>query len=228
MYITIFFHINNRCISNITSIELDLISNKFTKNYAINGGAIYIDKRHVDNINVNNTINIKRNIFHENLAENFGGAIYSDYDMLYLSEIMENEIKFNNARIMGGGTFLSKMVKESLSKITNIDFSNNTVNSYINNYTSKPFYITLNSTLDDSSTSITSGQHLQLEFYLYDEYDNIIEDITKYYYSINLRITIEEKDTEIFNNDDDDDKNSNYYLIGNIGSFVKGKNKLVY
>ncbi|OUM67532.1 hypothetical protein PIROE2DRAFT_58679 [Piromyces sp. E2] len=214
----------NSCINNINNLELDLISNTFTKNSAINGGVLYINSASNDK-NIKSDINILENTFSENSAEYFGGAIYSDYSMLNFSEIKDNEISFNKAGVMGGGMFISKIFNDNKSKIKNMNFSNNTVDSFLNNYSSKPSYITLNtSVLDETSFNITSGEHIPLEFYLYDEYDNIIEDVTKYYSSINLKITIENENINIF--EDDDITNSNYNIIGNIGSFIKGKCEL--
>ncbi|ORX43920.1 hypothetical protein BCR36DRAFT_399767 [Piromyces finnis] len=206
------------CISNITNIELDLTSNTFIKNSAINGGAIYIGERYLNNKDAMNSVTIKGNQFLKNSAENFGGAIYSDYDLLHFLDISESEVTLNKAGIMGGGMFISNISQNETNSIKNMAFTNNTVNSYINDYSSKPSYIKLNSTI--TNKNITSGKHLPLTFVLYDEFDNIIEDITKYYSSITLRVVLEEENSTM----DDYARNIklDYNLIGNIGSFSKG------
>ncbi|OUM70113.1 hypothetical protein PIROE2DRAFT_1794, partial [Piromyces sp. E2] len=215
------------CIDNISKINLDLNSNNFLNNKAaLNGGALYL-KDGVDLVdNDNDIINFENNIFSKNSAENFGGAIYSEFSYLYLATSKNNEITYNDAGIMGGGIFSPQNVKKTIFNMDNFKIENNTVNFYINNHTSNPTYIALNTELTNENLNIVTGDHFPLEFTLYDEYYNIVEDITRYYSSMTLKLTLEEENPNQ-NYEDNENKNSiNYKLIGNIGSFVKGQCKL--
>jgi len=205
-----------------------LISNEFINNKASNGGALYLEDG--NDINENNTdiINIENNTFQKNSAENFGGAIYSEYSHLYLATSKNNEITFNNAGVMGGGIYTPKNAKKTIFNIDDLKIENNTVNSYINDYTSKPSYITLNTVLPNENINIVTGDPFPLDFTLYDEYDNVIEDITKYYSSMIIKVILEEINTPYQNgeNINNKKKNSNFKLIGNIGTFIKGNNNI--
>ncbi|OUM70298.1 hypothetical protein PIROE2DRAFT_56958 [Piromyces sp. E2] len=91
-------NIQLKCFDNINDLELNMISNKFYKNSAKNGGAIYFGKRKDINISNNNkTINFENNQFIENTASDFGGAIYSKYDELYLGTTKNNVFSHNRA-----------------------------------------------------------------------------------------------------------------------------------
>jgi len=164
-------------------------------------------------------ISIQDNSFEMNHAENFGGAIYSEFSKLYLASTKNNSIMMNNARIFGGGLYSPKSSNKTLFNIDDYLIINNTANSIINNYTTKPSYIILDNVFANNFTNITTGNHLPLQFSIYDEYDHAIEDITNYYSSITLRITLEEKD---HTNDVYENSNYNYNLIENIGTFVYG------
>lgn len=205
-----------------------MISNEFINNKASNGGALYLEDG--NDINENNTdiINIENNTFQKNSAENFGGAIYSEYSHLYLATSKNNEITFNNAGVMGGGIYTPKNAKKTIFNIDDLKIENNTVNSYINDYTSKPSYITLNTVLPNENINIVTGDPFPLDFTLYDEYDNVIEDITKYYSSMIIKVILEEINTPYQNgeNINNKKKNSNFKLIGNIGTFIKGNNNI--
>ncbi|OUM69480.1 hypothetical protein PIROE2DRAFT_2569 [Piromyces sp. E2] len=210
------------CLTNIIDMKVELISNQFYKNKAINGGAFYLESD--INNNEKNIITIKNNIFKENIAENFGGAVYSNFKNFYISNSLNNTITDNEAGIMGGGVYFHQYINKKIFNLENIQIENNTVNSYINNYTSKPSYIKLNTTLNidnDNIINITTGDRFPLNFTLFDNFDNIIEDITKYYSSITLKVTLDEDNS----NEDD---TILYYLKGNIGSFVKGKSKKLH
>lgn len=202
-------------------MELNLISNNFEKNKAINGGALYL----ADGIKLNNDedrkINIENNIFDENIAEDFGGAIYSNFSKLYLSTTKNNTISLNKAGIMGGGLYTPNSIDKNLFDITDTKFINNTVNSDINDYTSMPAYINLDTTLSKNPIDLISGDSLSLIFSVYDEYNNTIKDITKYYSSVLLNIMLEEKNNELMKRN----KNQKYKLTGNISTFINGKIK---
>ncbi|ORX77657.1 hypothetical protein BCR32DRAFT_247751 [Anaeromyces robustus] len=207
------------CINNLSSLKLDLISNRFINNKAINGGAIYLSEGDIKNLEINNKSRIitsKNNIFKENIALDFGGAIYYNSRQIKITNFESNEIILNKAGIMGGGVYFEELLSKEEFKGYKFTLNNNTVSSYIDNYTSKPAYITLDTNLNKNSFNITTGDYFPLSFSLYDKYDNLIVDITKYYSFINLKVLLEEK------NPSNSDNNSNISLKGNIGLFVHG------
>jgi len=143
---------------------------------------------------------------------------------------------------MGGGIYSPNLIKYNVLNINNnCTIKNNTINSFENNYASKPSYILLKSlsnpelnniNVDDYINNsknkpdkykfnITSGDHLPLSFFLYDEFNNIVNDITKYYSSLVLKLTV----TPSTNLDKEETSRINNlysYLSGNIGSFLNG------
>ncbi|OUM63781.1 hypothetical protein PIROE2DRAFT_61093 [Piromyces sp. E2] len=103
------------CLDNIVDATLILDSNKFTKNHAVNGGALYLEnKNNISQGDTKTTILFNNNIFNENDALNFGGAIYSNYDKLYLANVSNNNITHNNAGVMGGGIYSPKHTEMTL------------------------------------------------------------------------------------------------------------------
>jgi len=209
-----------RCLENISKLNLSLTNTYFIKNKAVNGGAIYISdsiSKDIDNINDNiyNNIKIENNTFKENTANDFGGAIYSEYSKFYLADSKNNLITFNKAGIMGGGIYSPKYVDKTIFDLSNNIIENNTINSFIDNYTSKPSYILLNTIFEDDTINIITGEYISLVFTLYDEFDNIVNDITKFYSSITLKLTLT-------NEYEYDQNNLNYIINGNICSFING------
>ena len=193
-------------------MELSLNSNIFIDNNADNGGAIYFGNERTNTDNMDNpTIIINSNIFKENKAELFGGAIYSNYHKLGQATVNDNQIVYNEAGISGGGIYSPNVsINKTLFDMTKIKIENNTVDSFIDNYSSKPSYIMLNS---NKTISVNVGEYIPLMFSLYDDFDNIIIDITKYYSFLSLKLVIMETDSSDINNS---------YILGNIGSFIKG------
>jgi len=209
---------------------LDLDSNSFLNNHAKNGGAIYFanDIQSNENDEYISNINFNNNKFINNSAQNFGGGIYSEFYRLHLSQSKDNEIIYNSAGILGGGCFSPKNKDVNMFDINNWNIENNTVNSVINNYSSKPSYITLNTTTTENNNiiNISSGNNISLNFTLYDEYDNILSDVSQYFpISIKLELEIDNNNK----NDDNDilydtEINSNHKVYSNIGTFIKGNN----
>ncbi|ORY46284.1 hypothetical protein LY90DRAFT_14027 [Neocallimastix californiae] len=94
---------------------------------------------------------------------------------------------------MGGGIHSNNWTNTNFIDTYNNKIDNNTVISYFkNDYSSKISYISLDTKLVDNLIETHSGQPFQLQFSLYDDYDNVITDITKYYSSMILKITIKE------------------------------------
>ncbi|ORX64116.1 hypothetical protein BCR32DRAFT_273221 [Anaeromyces robustus] len=280
------------CFDNISELKLNVISNIFEKNEAINGGAIYFAEKSktsvneyynsnnsndmeylsllnsitkiaddteittinenekkekndnsgkIENENENVIIVIENNYFIENVAINFGGAIYSEYDMLYLATTKNNTVIKNSAGIMGGGIYSPKYVNKTLFNLNNWKFINNTVSSNIDNYTSKPSYIKLNNSYKNGKEiKIRTGDQIYLNFTLHDEFDQLVKDITKYYSGITLILYMtindnkensnenknedyNEYENEYYNINIYNKKNQNFYrLTGNIGMFTNG------
>jgi len=185
----------------------------------VNGGAIYV-KNSMNNFsndnNENNIGYINDNVFISNEARNYGGAIYSEYNKIYLIENKNNTISYNKAGIDGGGIYSSNIVNKNLFDINQFEFINNTVNSFKNEYSSLPYYIVLNTKMENNSIKISSGDYLPLSFSLYDEYNNILEDMAKYY-SIALKISLYYED-----NKDNSSTSDKIILNGNREVFVKG------
>ncbi|ORX49040.1 hypothetical protein BCR36DRAFT_413035 [Piromyces finnis] len=206
-------------IKNILDMNLDLNSNIFIKNEATNGGAIFIsNKLNRDN---EGRINFENNVFLKNKAYSFGGAIYTEYDELVSSFTVNNTVANNDADIIGGGIFISNSSKMRLLDMNKWNINNNTVNARINNYFTRPAYIKLNSSIYKNEIKITTGDHLPLNFILYDEYDQPIEDETEYYSTILIKLSL----IPITNNDKEliDDVHNKYNLIGNVGTYVNGE-----
>ncbi|KAL6621916.1 hypothetical protein U3516DRAFT_795632 [Neocallimastix sp. 'constans'] len=159
------------CFDEISNLRLNLSSNEFSKNNAVNGGAIYMKNGKIINMNENKTLIIENNIFNENSAEDFGGAMYSEFQKIYLAILVNNKFSYNKAGILGGGIFSPNSVVENLFNLENNIYLNNTVNSIINDYTSKPAYILLEPDFPDNLIQITTGAYLNLVFTLYDEFN---------------------------------------------------------
>jgi len=208
-------------MDNIKGLELNLTDNSFINNKAINGGALYLIDNKLENkneIQENKSIVIQNNLFERNTAENFGGAIYSEYHKLYTAKAKKNIFKFNEAHIMGSAAYSPNAVNETL-----FDFNDNTIKE--DDYTSKPAYITFHA---PDNNNITTGASFPISFTLYDEFYKPFKDKLKYYSSMTLKVKLTEEDkiNDLKYKNDDDDKNNqniNYNIIGNVGSFTNGK-----
>ncbi|ORX84871.1 hypothetical protein BCR32DRAFT_291039 [Anaeromyces robustus] len=204
------------CFNDITNMELNLNSNLFNNNKAVNGGALsFEDNKGIikNNINyrkrrkrneiiendnsLNNIIiNMENNIFEKNQAENYGGAIYSNYNSINSYINKNNKIKYNEAGIMGGGIYSKNIWNNSKCIFIfdhSSDFQENISNNHLNNYSSKPSYISLDNKIKGNKISLYSGDLLPLSFSLYDEYDNIVEDKAKFLSYVMLTLSLKEK-----------------------------------
>jgi len=172
-------------------MDLNLTSNTFTENKSINGGALYLRSYNDLNTDSSNNIQFNYNLFEDNFAENFGGAIYSEYSQLYKAKTVNNSIINNKAGVIGGGVYSPFAISKNLFNINSYEVLNNTANGLINNYASRPMYIVLNTKLDETVNEIRSGDYFPLTFTLFDEFDKIYVDIIKYYslFNINLDLT---------------------------------------
>jgi len=211
------------CFENVLNMELHLNSNEFGKNKARNGGALYFGEEQKTDTSYaykNKEMVIENNKFYENLAEMFGGAIYTNYNKISLVTIKNNTVINNIAGVMGAGIYTSNPFDNGTINIDGFTFNSNFVDSLLDNYTSKPTYISLNTTLIKNSKKINAGDYYPLIFTLHDEYGHIITDITKHFSMITLKLNIFLKTDITDKVEKDDDKN--VYLFGNVCTFVNG------
>lgn len=197
------------------NLNLELKYNNFNHNEALDGGALYLFNLLKENNNIPMYhMKLENNTFFKNHARNFGGALYIDFDKFDLLSIKNNEIFNNNADIMGGGLFSFNLNKTFNSN--DMYIYNNTANSLNNDYSSKPSLILLQTELTEKNLNITSGKHLPLLFYLYDEYGNFINDISNFYSDISIKIVLEEV------NDENNIEKEYLNLFGNECTFING------
>jgi len=221
-------------------MKLDLISNTFKNNKGLNGGALYlsngINTKTSNNYNnkmeKKDKITIENNVFVNNCAENFGGAIYSNYNKLYLASSLNNTISYNTAKSMGGGIYVLNSVTTNIFDMKNWTIYNNTVNSYIDNYSSNPAYLILDPNIPKTELSIVSGNFLPLNFTLYDHFNKTIVDISRYYSSLELHLTLK-SESEINGKMSNEKEDSTPILIENTGAFLNGNirrnlNRVIY
>jgi len=103
---------------------------------------------------------------------------------------------------MDGGIYsLFSEEKELYFNEEKFKFKNNSVDNYINNIGSKPSFINLKTKIN--SYNITTGDYFPLSFILYDRFDAILEDFSKYYSFMTLKVNLEEDDEE----GEEEDKN---------------------
>jgi len=133
----------------------------------------------------------------------------------------------NEADIMGELGYSPKFTNRTLFKLENNiirGFENST--KYI--ITSKPAYIVLNTSLINKNTIIT-GETYPIQFSLYDEYDHIYIDESKYYSSLTIKMILIEKNNMNIEYDEDiyESDENRYKLVDNVCSFINGKKKLL-
>ncbi|OUM64331.1 hypothetical protein PIROE2DRAFT_8882 [Piromyces sp. E2] len=164
-------------------------------------------------------INFENNTFLRNKAENFGGAIYSEYDKMNSTTSTNNTVRHNSAGIMGGGIFISTPNKKGLLNINQWNITNNVVYSDEDNYYTKPTSIKLKTPIVNNEIIITSGDYLSFTFELFDGYDTKIKDITEYYSTLTLKLSLSPIDEH---NIDDDHNINQFSLSGNEVSCLNG------
>ncbi|ORX87048.1 hypothetical protein BCR32DRAFT_289585 [Anaeromyces robustus] len=201
------------CLDNIKNLNLEIKDSIFKNNYGLNGGALYLSNKDIlDSSDLYNASLIIKNVnFYSNQAENFGGAIYSEYNKLYLSEVSNITFKNNSAFIAGGALYTPNKIESNLILNKEIQYDSNIAQSYGNNISTNPIYAILESEYKNDELIISSGGYLSFLFNLYDDQKNIIEDKTNYYNTILIKLTL-------FN-----DKNLYYHINGNVCNFMFGK-----
>jgi len=155
-----------------------------------------------------------------NTANNFGGGIYSEFKLNGINNIITG----NKAGIMGGGIYIPKYLNEPINCSMNCTIRNNKVNSYNDDYSSIPYSISLSTELKEIYTNITTGTFFPLLFRVNDIFGNKLNDVTKYYSSMILKVILKNENFENVNvNYKNSDFNSNYDLKGNIVSLINGQ-----
>ncbi|ORX40407.1 hypothetical protein BCR36DRAFT_222681, partial [Piromyces finnis] len=92
------------CINNVNFLDINISSSNFENNHGLDGGAFYINKgTTMDSIS---SIRIYNTLFKNNVAYNFGGAIYSDIEMFNITDI--NNVKFIGNNAYAGGSIYIK------------------------------------------------------------------------------------------------------------------------
>ncbi|OUM63926.1 hypothetical protein PIROE2DRAFT_9457, partial [Piromyces sp. E2] len=209
----------NKKIGGIIHLNNDLhvlIKNStFISNETENGGVLYFGNE-INNYDLNiekREITINNNIFLENEAYNFGGAIYSELEKINLFNEKNNSIINNKAGVNGGGIYITKLDNNNSFNFTSSKVLNNTSYGVIEDYAAKPSYITLDTSIEKNKVSIYSGNYLPLTFSLYNANDKFMNDLTNYYSFLTLIITLEDK----LNND----STVHFRLTGNSVSMTR-------
>lgn len=175
---------------------MNINSTIFENNVGLNGGAIYFNQSTKKNID--GSFNIVNTTFINNEAFYYGGAIYSDYEGLNLSKIQKVNFRENHA-YAGGALYTNKNSEYTLFNVyTNeIQYQNNTSESHGINFATAPYtIIESGQILSDDILKMTSGEGYSFQFYVIDEYDQKVRDISKFYSNIILKITNENQDNE--------------------------------
>ncbi|ORY56047.1 hypothetical protein LY90DRAFT_669544 [Neocallimastix californiae] len=201
------------CLNNIKNLKLYIESSSFYDNKSMNGGAIYfLGKEDSEHFEVD--ITMKNLVFDGNIAEEYGGAIYSEYNGLYKTYSYGLTFKNNIANIAGGALYTPTDRKKNLLMYEDLKLNNNSGLSYGNDISSSPAYAVIKSKYDNETLYIPSGSYLSFNFKLYDESNIFIEDKMNYLNKITIR-------AELYNT-----INSKNYLTGNICTFTYGECKL--
>ncbi|KAL6599709.1 hypothetical protein U3516DRAFT_643530 [Neocallimastix sp. 'constans'] len=180
------------CMKNLNDLNLSIESSRYISNAAVNGGALYLDKTLINN-NFQSNIKLTNVTFQSNIAYDYGGALYSDYDKLYVAEIQDVNFNKNIANIAGGAIFVPNEYNKKSLDISKCNFVNNIGETHGNDFTTEVSYIKLSNT--DINTIIKSGDYIPLKFSLYDEYGKFIFDKFNIYSGISLSINIQNNDT---------------------------------
>ncbi|OUM65974.1 hypothetical protein PIROE2DRAFT_6964, partial [Piromyces sp. E2] len=182
------------------------------------GGALYFNKGINDEeSNNNNSITITNTTFKNNTADYFGGAIYSDFEGLYVADI--NNVDFiSNRAYSGGAIYTSYNKNKTLFNVFNekIKYENNSSESHGNDYALSPYLINLIKGTPPEII-IKSGNSFPLEFNLKDQFNQYVNDISRYYSNIVLNANIENMDNYT---------NIEYNVLGNTCYFSDGKCEL--
>ncbi|ORX80569.1 hypothetical protein BCR32DRAFT_20538 [Anaeromyces robustus] len=198
------------CIEDIKDMKLNINNCKFYDNKSLYGGAIYLSSNEDSGL-YDVEINMNNLYFEGNNAENYGGAIYSNYDGFYLAHTSNLVFTNNNANIGGGALYSPKTINTHLFSFKETSFISNTAQSYGKDVSSKPSYALLVSSYNNPLISLSSGNYLSFNFVLYNEDDVIIEDKTNFFSTIFMKASLYSQ------------KGLTYQMSGNMCNFSGGQ-----
>ena len=206
------------------------------------------DEIEEDNVNkykdgFRNILLTQKNLFSNNTADDFGGAVYTHINYLSYESFINDTVSYNKAGVWGGGIFINGKYDREVSEIKDCNLLNNTISFLINNYSSAPYSIQLETKLSNNPIKIRTGDIVPLIFSLNDMYDHVIDDVTKYYSSMVLEVFMKkvskiDSTLDVYNQyvfkDLDINKimtvtsEPDFHLTGNIGSFINGIDLLLF
>ncbi|ORY73031.1 hypothetical protein LY90DRAFT_503424 [Neocallimastix californiae] len=223
------FHLTNSIFDNNYKLKMEEhFNNKFSKNYAEKmGGAIYISYINDAN-NENSNIYLSNNEFKNNKVDYFGGAIYIDFNKND-NIVINNSLFYENKAGISGGAVYSPYYAIPINN-SNLDINNKAI-SYGNFLSTLPLKIRLeNNNLQ--SLYIQSNNYIPLNFTLYDNYGQFVNDTLRYYSDITIKVSVIYNDksfnNQIINRNTlkkislRNDYDSSYKISGNVGSFTNG------
>jgi len=196
----------------------------------MNGGALYYSNINVNEINVKDfdeSIFIENNIFKENKAHYYGGAMELDFYKLNINKYNNNNITNNEAGVIGGGIYISNFSpnkKISFNIYNNSIFKNNKVGSYDDDYSSRPSSVSLINTIKNGFINVNTGDYITLQFIFKDIFNKDISDELNYYSGITMKLLLINKTFDQSNDNNIEIKNK-YKLLRNDCSFQKGSRK---
>jgi len=188
-------------------LNLKIESSSFENNYALNGGALYLNS--VMSSNKNGSLEITNTQFINNKVEYFGGGIFSDFSNIKFFTLNNITLSSNKA-YAGGAIYINNTNYEELFDVNSdsIKYVDNKSESHGNDYASSPYIVILNS--KSNNIEMMSGLPLRamIEFDLYDKYNQIINDKLRIYPYINMDARI--------------DSQNSYKITGNTCTFTEG------
>ncbi|OUM65946.1 hypothetical protein PIROE2DRAFT_59671 [Piromyces sp. E2] len=189
---------------------MNMHNSYFINNEGLNGGALYLSGgENSDTYNVE--ISMRKIYFNNNTANNFGGAIYSDYDGFYLTDAVDINLTNNTAEISGGALYSPSSNNKTLLFYEDLYMQSNVGKAYGNDISSSPSYILSKKNYKDTII-ISSGGYLTFSFNIYDINDNILEDNTNYFTFISIKSILK-----------NNTNNQNFQVTGKECNFYYGE-----
>jgi len=200
---------------NNNNLNIIIKSCLFKENNALNGAALYINSNS-SIINKNNsTIDLIDTKFIKNKSNYFGGSIFVNYTNFKNVNMYNLEFTENYA-YAGGAIYINYFDnKNILLNTENIIYTNNSAESYGNDYATQPYII--KSKEKNERKELFSGDSLPLEFELYDNFDQQIKDVSKIYSNIIINVVLD-KENEY--NDDDINMLQDNSCFFNEGKYI--------
>ena len=205
---------------------MNITNSIFTSNLShSNGGVISIMSRNDDDDDIqnsNNQLTLLNSTLSENSARYFGGVFYININNKndYLFDINDNLFENNTAGVAGAVFFLSNNYQKYQPEefMDYNKFYNNHANSHGDNFASNPSIIYYNDTnkLSNKPLKLISGNSINFNVQLYDEFNHLIDDKEKYYSNINFQV-------DLINSDNSTLNTKQYKILNNIIIIEHGK-----